>query len=135
MKYSAGVLHRVQEEIATGCHALRALAASLEDSLEEAGDGDGGGGGGGGGEEEEEEARRRRRRQEAAGGKRLLALPMHATLPAEQQAAVFAAAAAGVRKVILATNVAETSLTIGGVRVVIDLGLVKEKRYRARARG
>ena len=59
----------------------------------------------------------------------LLALPIHASLPSEEQARVFAPAPAGVRKVILATNVAETSLTLPGVRVVIDLGMVKEKNF------
>ncbi len=59
----------------------------------------------------------------------LYVLPLHATLPGEEQQRVFAPAPAGSRKVVLATNVAETSLTIPGVGVVVDPGLVKEKRY------
>jgi len=46
-------------------------------------------------------------------------------LPADQQDAALAAAAAGHRKVVLATSIAETSLTIEGVRVVIDAGLAR----------
>lgn len=65
------------------------------------------------------------------GADSLLVLPLHASLPPEDQALVFAPAPRGARKVILATNVAETSLTIPGVRVIVDLGLCKEKRYDA----
>ncbi len=50
-------------------------------------------------------------------------LPLHASLPPEQQTLVFAKSSR--RKIILATNVAESSLTIPGVRVVIDTGLAK----------
>jgi len=59
----------------------------------------------------------------------LLVLPIHASLPAAEQAKVFEPAPDGVRKVIIATNVAETSLTLPGVRVVIDPGMVKEKYF------
>ena len=51
----------------------------------------------------------------------LLVLPLHGSLPAEEQDR--ALRPAGRRKVILATNLAETSLTIGGVGTVIDSGL------------
>lgn len=57
-------------------------------------------------------------------------VPLHGELPpADQDAAL---AAYGKRKVIVATNVAETSLTIPGVRVVIDSGLARIARYDAR---
>ncbi|MBV9696688.1 MAG: ATP-dependent helicase HrpB [Gammaproteobacteria bacterium] len=46
---------------------------------------------------------------------------------AEQEAAL--APAAGVRKVVLATNIAETSLTLPGVRAVVDSGLVRRPRF------
>jgi ATP-dependent helicase HrpB len=54
-------------------------------------------------------------------------LPLHGELAATEQRRVFASTRA--RKVILATNVAETSLTIPGVGVVIDSGLVRRTRY------
>ncbi|MBN8616434.1 MAG: ATP-dependent RNA helicase [Deltaproteobacteria bacterium] len=54
-------------------------------------------------------------------------LPLHGELSVAEQRRVFAHGSA--RKVILATNVAETSLTIPGVGVVIDSGLVRRTRY------
>ncbi|KAK5163618.1 putative ATP-dependent RNA helicase DHR1 [Saxophila tyrrhenica] len=56
-------------------------------------------------------------------------LPLYAALPAAQQLKVFQPSSEGHRAIILATNVAETSLTIPGVRYVFDAGRVKEKRY------
>ena len=53
---------------------------------------------------------------------------MSSTLAAHQ-AKIFAPAPVGTRKVILATNVAETSITIPGIKYVIDTGLCKEKNY------
>jgi ATP-dependent RNA helicase DHX8/PRP22 len=60
---------------------------------------------------------------------RLEVLPLHATLPVEEQTRVFAPAVRGVRRLIVATNIAETSVTLPHVRVVIDAGQVKEKHY------
>ncbi|GMJ09575.1 ROOT INITIATION DEFECTIVE 1 [Hibiscus trionum] len=51
------------------------------------------------------------------------------SLPSEQQMRVFAPAPAGFRKVILATNIAETSVTIPGIKYVIDPGVVKARSY------
>lgn len=45
---------------------------------------------------------------------------------------VFEPAAPGTRKVILSTNIAETSLTISGVAMVIDCGFVKQRSYNPR---
>ena len=59
----------------------------------------------------------------------LLVLPLHATLSVEEQQRVFTPAPFGSRKVVFATNVAETSLTIPGIGIVIAPGFVKEKRY------
>ena len=56
-------------------------------------------------------------------------LALYGDLPPEAQRAVMNPAPK--RKVILATNIAETSLTIPGVRIVIDSGLVKQSRYDA----
>ena len=55
--------------------------------------------------------------------------PLYGALdPADQDRAI-APAPAGIRKVVLATSIAETSLTIEGVRVVIDGGLARVSRY------
>jgi len=54
-------------------------------------------------------------------------LPLLASLPPGEQARVFKHSE--LRRIILATNVAETSLTIPGIRVVIDSGLARIKRY------
>ncbi|KAL5524532.1 PRH1 [Sanghuangporus sanghuang] len=55
--------------------------------------------------------------------------PMYANLPQNMQTQVFKPTSSGVRKCILATNIAETSITIPGVRYVIDTGKHKEKRH------
>lgn len=56
------------------------------------------------------------------------AVPLHGGLSLDEQRAAFAPAKG--RKIVVATNVAETSLTIPGIRVVIDAGLVRRTRYR-----
>jgi len=58
--------------------------------------------------------------------------PLYAALPADQQLLAFAPAQPGSRKVILATNIAESSVTISGIRYVIDCGLVKCRIYNPR---
>jgi ATP-dependent RNA helicase DHX36 len=58
-------------------------------------------------------------------------LPLHGALSGGAQREVFARPPPGVRKVILATNVAETSITIDDVTTVIDCGRAKETRYDA----
>jgi hypothetical protein len=55
--------------------------------------------------------------------------PLYSSLPYQQQLAAFQPAPDGCRKVILATNIAETSVTINGVRVVIDSGKVKVRTF------
>ncbi|WP_018875574.1 ATP-dependent helicase HrpB [Thioalkalivibrio sp. ALE31] len=57
--------------------------------------------------------------------------PLFGRLPAQEQARAVRPAPAGERKVVLATDIAETSLTIEGVRVVIDAGLSREPRFDA----
>jgi ATP-dependent helicase HrpB len=55
--------------------------------------------------------------------------PLHGELDLNAQRAAIEPAPAGVRKIVLATNIAETSLTIDGVRVVIDAGLARVPRF------
>jgi ATP-dependent helicase HrpB len=66
------------------------------------------------------------------GGPVPLLLPLHGELPAEQQDQAVRPDPGGRRKVIVATNVAETSITIEGVRHVIDSGLARVNRFDAR---
>ncbi|XP_024987578.1 pre-mRNA-splicing factor ATP-dependent RNA helicase DEAH10 isoform X2 [Cynara cardunculus var. scolymus] len=60
---------------------------------------------------------------------KLLILPLFSSLPSEKQLKVFTPAPVEFRKVILATNIAETSVTIPGIKYVIDPGLVKVRSY------
>ncbi|VVO49394.1 hypothetical protein PS838_00211 [Pseudomonas fluorescens] len=59
----------------------------------------------------------------------VLLCPLHGELDLAAQRAAIDPAPAGKRKVVLATNIAETSLTIDGVRVVIDAGLARVPRF------
>ncbi|RRW40444.1 ATP-dependent helicase HrpB, partial [Stutzerimonas stutzeri] len=59
----------------------------------------------------------------------ILLCPLHGELELAQQRAAIEPAPAGLRKVVLATNIAETSLTIEGVRVVVDAGLARVPRF------
>jgi len=56
-------------------------------------------------------------------------VPLYGALDADAQDRAIAPALAGRRKVVLATSIAETSLTIEGVRIVIDSGLARVPRY------
>ena len=58
---------------------------------------------------------------------------LHGSMPLAEQDAALAPARVGTRKVVLSTSVAETSLTVAGVRVVIDCGLSRVPRYDASA--
>lgn len=58
--------------------------------------------------------------------------PIYASLPSELQSKIFEPTPPSARKVVLATNIAETSLTIDGIVYVIDPGFVKENVYNAR---
>jgi pre-mRNA-splicing factor ATP-dependent RNA helicase DHX38/PRP16 len=63
---------------------------------------------------------------------KLLILPIYSQMPADLQAKIFDKAAPGVRKVIVATNIAETSLTVDGIMYVVDAGFSKLKVYNPR---
>lgn len=59
----------------------------------------------------------------------LIILPVYSALPSEMQTRIFEPAPPGSRKVVIATNIAETSLTIDGIYYVVDPGFVKQKVY------
>jgi ATP-dependent RNA helicase DHX8/PRP22 len=59
----------------------------------------------------------------------LIVLPIYSTLPSEQQSLIFEPTPPNSRKVVVATNIAETSITIDGIRFVVDPGFVKEMWY------
>ncbi|CAL5200097.1 unnamed protein product [Lathyrus oleraceus] len=63
---------------------------------------------------------------------KLLILPIYSQLPADLQAKIFQKAEDGARKCIVATNIAETSLTVDGIFFVIDTGYGKMKVYNPR---
>ncbi|KAK3789393.1 hypothetical protein RRG08_005541 [Elysia crispata] len=62
----------------------------------------------------------------------LIILPVYSALPSEMQTRIFEPAPAGSRKVIIATNIAETSLTIHGIYYVVDPGFVKQNVYNSK---
>lgn len=64
--------------------------------------------------------------------KELKVLPIYASLPSDQQAKIFEPTPPGARKVVLGTNIAETSLTIDGICYVVDVGFCKQKTYNPR---
>ena len=66
---------------------------------------------------------------EGEGSSNVEILALHGELPIEQQTRVLQPATDGRRRVVLATNVAESSVTLPGVRVVIDSGLAREPRF------
>ncbi len=63
----------------------------------------------------------------------LIICPIYASLPSEQQAKIFEPTPQGSRKVVIGTNIAETSLTINGICYVIDTGFCKQKSYNPRS--
>lgn len=66
--------------------------------------------------------------------RRWIVLPLHSTLSLVQQDKVFDISPPGVRKCIISTNIAETSVTIDGVRFVVDSGKVKEMSFDPKAK-
>ncbi|KAL5638957.1 hypothetical protein ACGC1H_003356 [Rhizoctonia solani] len=93
------------------------------------------------GEEEIEDACRKIRLEAeglSSGGKDgpgpLLVVPLYSSLPPAQQQRIFDSAPPGGRKVVVSTNIAETSLTIDGIVYVVDPGFSKQKVYNPRIR-
>ncbi len=66
-------------------------------------------------------------------GSHILIAPLHGDLPQEAQDRAIAPTQPGIRKIVLATSIAETSLTIDGIRVVIDAGLLRVPRFDPRS--
>ena len=62
----------------------------------------------------------------------LVILPMYSALPPEMQSRIFEPAPPGGRKAIIATNIAETSITIDNIYYVVDPGFVKQDAYDAK---
>jgi pre-mRNA-splicing factor ATP-dependent RNA helicase DHX16 len=79
-----------------------------------------------------EEALKQRTRGTGSKLGELMICPIYANLPSDLQARIFEPTPKGARKVVLATNIAETSLTIDGIRYVIDPGFCKQKSYNPR---
>ena len=63
----------------------------------------------------------------------LIPLPVYSALPSEMQTAIFEPAPPGCRKCVVATNIAEASVTIDGIYFVVDPGFAKVKVYNPRA--
>jgi len=70
-------------------------------------------------------------REYVAESRRWIVLKLHSSLAMDEQDRVFDLAPDGVRKCILSTNIAETSVTIDGIRFVADSGKVKEMDYES----
>ena len=66
-------------------------------------------------------------------GPDILIAPLHGELSQDEQEQAILPAPTGQRKIVLATSIAETSLTIEGVRVVIDAGLMRVPRFDPRS--
>lgn len=64
----------------------------------------------------------------------IMCVPLYSTLPPHMQQKIFAPAPAGGRKVVVSTNIAETSITIDGVVYVVDPGFSKQKVFNPRVR-
>ncbi|MGL6159491.1 ATP-dependent helicase HrpB [Microbulbifer sp.] len=70
-----------------------------------------------------------RLREQLADRKEITIAPLYGDLSKQQQDTAIAPSPPGRRKIVLATNVAETSLTIEGIRMVVDSGLMRESRF------
>ncbi|XP_077167486.1 putative ATP-dependent RNA helicase DHX40 [Paroedura picta] len=62
----------------------------------------------------------------------LLLLPLYGSMPTDQQRRIFLPSPPGIRKCVVSTNIAATSLTIDGIRYVVDSGFVKQVNHNPR---
>jgi len=72
------------------------------------------------------------RLREALTGRPVVVAPLHGSLPPEAQDRALAPAPPGSRKVVLSTSVAETSLTVEGIRIVVDSGWMRTAKFSPR---
>jgi len=72
------------------------------------------------------------RLREALAGRPVVVAPLHGSLPQEAQDRALAPAPPGSRKVVLSTSVAETSLTVEGIRIVVDSGWMRTAKFSPR---
>ncbi|KAI9501076.1 putative ATP dependent RNA helicase [Coemansia spiralis] len=63
----------------------------------------------------------------------LIILPVYSSLPSEMQSRIFEPTPPGARKIVISTNIAETSVTIDGIYYVVDPGFVKQNTYDAKS--
>eukprot|EP00050_Salpingoeca_kvevrii_P002345 m.191144 g.191144 ORF g.191144 m.191144 type:complete len:657 (+) comp10591_c2_seq6:77-2047(+) len=61
----------------------------------------------------------------------MMILPVYGAMPTENQRRIFSPAPPGIRKVIIATDIASTSLTVDGICYVVDSGYCKQKEFNA----
>ena len=64
----------------------------------------------------------------------LVIVPLFSSLPPQQQAASFQPTPPGKRKIVVSTNIAETSVTINGIVYVVDCGFCKQKVFNSKTR-
>ncbi|XP_030007577.1 probable ATP-dependent RNA helicase DHX40 isoform X1 [Sphaeramia orbicularis] len=62
----------------------------------------------------------------------LLILPLYGSMPTDQQRQIFQPPPPGIRKCVVATNIAATSLTINGIKYIVDSGFVKQLNHNSR---
>ncbi|KAM9317629.1 putative ATP-dependent RNA helicase DHX40 isoform 2-T2 [Pholidichthys leucotaenia] len=62
----------------------------------------------------------------------LLILPLYGSMPTDQQRRIFQPPPPGIRKCVVATNIAATSLTIDGIKYIVDSGFVKQLNHNSR---
>uniref|UniRef100_A0A6Q2YWA1 RNA helicase n=1 Tax=Esox lucius TaxID=8010 RepID=A0A6Q2YWA1_ESOLU len=62
----------------------------------------------------------------------LLILPLYGSMPTDQQKQIFQPPPPGIRKCVVATNIAATSLTIDGIKYIVDSGFVKQLNHNSR---
>jgi ATP-dependent RNA helicase DDX35 len=79
-----------------------------------------------------EKARELKSNRQSAAARKLWVLPLYGSLPVSEQLKVFERTPPNTRKIIVSTNIAETSLTINGIVYVVDCGFMKLKAYDPR---